>query len=212
MTPDDRALVHAVDALLRQLPTDARLATLQDGFAHSGVATVARTVVVLGWAHGRYGGKTRPESERPLSDAELDAVAELARQRIQTALKDGSFWRAPHLPLLLYCWQQLGATVDEVRAAVKYGSNEGDVFLRLLMQLVQVSHSRPLGDHVSTATKTINMTTVERLMDVEETVQRASAVLSGRFSLEPAQREALELLVQAHEQRKAGTRDPEQDW
>jgi len=209
LVADDLNLVYAMGSLLKTLPAGDRCAVLENALDLAGVSFVTRVVTVLGRQHGRHGGQRATDEQLTiLQSTEVERLEAYARNRISRSLQDRSFWRAPHLPLLIANWRLFGVGEDVVRKTVESGCEDGAVFLGLLTQLV---HTRVAGGPVSGHARRFDLKFAAGVMDIDAAATRVSLVITGSFpDLSSETREALELFVHAQADPTAGENEEDE--
>ena len=206
---DDLLLAYVVQDLLRLVSEVGRVEALTTALDAAGVAATARIVTAIGVAHGRYGENARAEETRAIpKSGDVDRLEAYAKERVGRALQDGSFWRAPRLPMILFHWARLEGDAS-VRKAVATWTADAFNFAELVALLVGVV-TRTTGGQI-TKRSVMNMPAFDRLFERDAAVERARELLTNE-GWSDRHRGALSMLVEAHDALKSGKRGPLDDF
>jgi predicted KAP-like P-loop ATPase len=112
---NDQRLAQIILQLLRRLPWDSRLDTLQQAITHGrAIFTSARIVMELGKLSDKHAGDARPQPEALIRQSDQAGLEKLVLAKVRNAAQDESLLHCPKLPEILALWQNLAGDAEPV--------------------------------------------------------------------------------------------------
>lgn len=183
--PDDFLLMSVIEKLLETLPATERAATLQSAMDPAGVSTQSMLVMFLGGQHGRHGEQPSIPEERTIpSEADLEALEARVRDRIESASRDGTLWKAARFPRILFDWIRLGGEARMRDAVRQWAADDGNLISLLGTLRGPSVHGRD----------SVDIGALTSLVDLDEVIGRAEQLLAQPTVAQPV-RDLLQVLL-----------------
>ena len=118
--PNDSLMKFRIMDLLRKLAKEERLETLKEALKGQAITMPIEVVMSLGKEYGKYDStEVAPDGYQIISKNDLEILEDILLNRIRMAAVDGRLMESPHLPYVLYSWQQLVVDEKEIKEWVE---------------------------------------------------------------------------------------------
>ncbi len=133
--------------LLQQLEVPMRFRALQEAMSQGhAVATIVKSVEILGEQHGKYEGMAdEAPGARLVNEVQLKELEALALNKIRYAAQHGTLLASPHLPALLQRYRDWAGEA-EVKKWVREAIQDDTQLVLFIEQFLQNEYTQPLSD------------------------------------------------------------------
>jgi len=167
--------------------------------ATNSLYTIVYEVNKLGKEHGRFGPveNLKPEEERTINLQQLNALEELACEKINNWANDGRLVKHKNLRHILNNWKIWG-TRKQVSDFVENQIKQDDSLICFLTGFLEESYTQVLGDYAAKRELDININSINEFIDLREIEPRIRKIYSSSDfkQLEETQKTAIEKILE----------------
>jgi predicted KAP-like P-loop ATPase len=167
--------------------------------ATNSLYTIVYEVNKLGKEHGRFGPveNLKPEEERTINFQQLNALEELACEKIKNWANDGRLVKHKNLRHILNNWKIWG-TRKQVSDFVENQIKHDDSLIYFLTGFLEESYTQVLGDYAPKRELDININSINEFIELREIEPRIRKIYSSSDfkQLEETQKTAIEKILE----------------
>ncbi len=158
---------------------DKRFEILKSAFEKGRAISIMIKELTTFWQqHGKYGGTKKPNEDVLLEERHLEALQEMALDKIKEASKKYELLNTPFLPSVLHRWKEWGDE-SEVRDWVNKAVSFNEKLPVFMTKFLQKTRSAGMNDRVTRIRWRLNPNWLKEFVDLDFLEKRCKEILSN---------------------------------
>lgn len=191
---NDQRVAQIILQLLRRLPWDSRLDTLQQAITRGrAIFTSTKIVMELAKLSDKHAGDARPQPEALIHQSDQAGLEKLVLAKVRNAAQDESLLQCPKLPEILALWQNLAGNAEPVAWVNQVVRDDRNLAI-LLESFMKKDFSHSMLQVDGESRYRLNQTALTPFLDPGSILDRARTLTESEWLGQP-QRDALRQFI-----------------